>query len=54
MKKLLAVAAFVGALLPTTVHAEPNEACLLWSGCYFVDGHWVCPDPQTMMDCVEP
>jgi|LFEF01.1.fsa_nt_gb hypothetical protein len=46
----LAAAAVAG---PAAASGDTYEGCLLRSGCFLVDNHWVCPDPGMYMMCVD-
>ncbi len=56
LRKLMIALAMAGATLATapTAFAEPQEGCLLRSGCFMSNGSWVCSDPRIYMLCDEP
>ncbi|HYC99167.1 hypothetical protein [Brevundimonas sp.] len=58
LASMLAASAF--AVMPTAAAANPNDECMLRSGCFWASGgdtspgHWVCSDPAIYMMCVSP
>lgn len=55
LKKLMIALVVAGALTPVSVQADPEPTyCLLIAGCFWGGTSWVCADPETYQNCVEP
>ncbi|MFN7535622.1 MAG: hypothetical protein ACK5QD_11880 [Brevundimonas sp.] len=54
MKKfVLGLALAAAAVAGPAAASDPYSHCLLRSGCFILEGAWVCPDPGMFMLCVD-